>query len=85
VKVRELAGIAAFWQAAEAYLSRDPANNTHQLSAAKRIMDLGAKHGARLFAVYAGDDETALVASATYVDSSHDAARSCQRSCRASA
>ncbi len=69
MKVRELADVSALWLAAEAYLLRDPANNTHQLSAAKRIMDLGARHGERFFVVYEDDAETTLVASAIYVDS----------------
>jgi predicted GNAT family acetyltransferase len=72
VKVRELADIAAFWQATEAYLSRDPTNNTHQLSAAKRVMDLGPRYGERFFAVYAGDEKDQLfelVASAIYIGS----------------
>jgi predicted GNAT family acetyltransferase len=69
MRVRELSDVQALWQAAEAYLSRDPANNTHQLSAAKRILDLGARYGERFFAVFADDDETELVASAIYVDS----------------
>ena len=67
--VRELADVSALWLAAEGYLSRDPANHTHQLSAAKRIMDLGARHGERFFVVYADDAESEVVASAIYVDS----------------
>ena len=69
MKVRELPDVAAFWRATESYLSLDPANNTHQLSAAKRIMDLGARHGERFFVVYADDAETEVVASAICVDS----------------
>ena len=69
MKVRELPDVATLWLVAEAYLSRDPANNTHQLSTAKRIMDLGARHGERFFVVYAGDAESEVVASAIYVDS----------------
>ena len=69
MKVRELADVAALWHAAEAYLSGDPANNTHQLSAAKRIMDLGARYGERFFVVYTDDSESELVGSAIYVDS----------------
>jgi predicted GNAT family acetyltransferase len=69
MKVRELADVGALWHAAEAYLSRDPANNTHQLSAAKRIMDLGARYGERFFVVYADDAESELIGSAIYVDS----------------
>jgi len=72
VKVVEYATVATLWREAEAYLSRDPANNTHQLSAAKRIMDIGARHGERFFALYADsakDDFDQLVASAIYVDS----------------
>ena len=69
MKVRELADVSALWLAAEGYLSRDPANHTHQLSAAKRIMDLGARHGERFFVVSADDTESELVASAIYVDS----------------
>ena len=69
MKVRELPDVATLWLAAEAYLARDPANNTHQLSAAKRIMDLGARHGERFFVVYTDNTESELVASAIYVDS----------------
>lgn len=68
MKVRELPDVATLWLATEAYLSSDPANNTHQLSAAKRIMDLGARHGERFFVVYADDTESELVASAIRVD-----------------
>ena len=67
--VRELSDVATLWSEGEAYLSSDPANNTHQLSAAKRIMDLGAQHGERFFAVYSEDTARQLVASAIYVDS----------------
>ncbi len=69
MKVQELPDVAALWRVAEAYLSSDPANNTHQLSAAKRIMDLGTHHGERFFVVYADDAESEVVASAIYVDS----------------
>ena len=72
MKVRELPDIAAFWLAAERYLSRDPANNTHQLGAAKRIKEVGALHGERFFVVYAHDAETAPsepLASAIIVES----------------
>ena len=69
MRVRELADVVALWRAAEAYLSRDPANNTHQLSAAKRVMELGARHGERFFVAYIDDSESELVGSAIYVDS----------------
>lgn len=69
MKVCELSDVTAFWLAAEAFLSRDPANNTHQLSAAQRIMDLGARHGERFFVVYEDEAKKKLVASAIYVDS----------------
>ena len=69
MKVRELPDVAALWHAAEAYLSSDPANNTHQLSAAKRIMELGARYGERFFVVYVDDAESALAGSAIYVES----------------
>ena len=72
MNVVELANIATLWREAEAYLSSDPSNNTHQLSAAKRIMDFGAGYGDRFFAVYAHDEDQGfdqLVASAIYVDS----------------
>jgi predicted GNAT family acetyltransferase len=72
MKVVELHDVAAFWRATESYLSRDPANNTHQLSATKRLMDLGANHGERFFIVRtnadAGADDHALIASAIYFD-----------------
>lgn len=67
--VVELADIAALWQAAETALSSDPANNTHQLSAAQRIRDIGARYGERFFAIYADDTQHKLIASAIYVDS----------------
>ena len=72
VKIRELPDVATLWHEAEAYLSSDPANNTHQLSAATRIMDIGARYGERFFAVYVDDangDFDKLIASAIYVDS----------------
>lgn len=69
MKVQELADVSALWSAAETYLASDPANNTHQLSAAKRILDLGALHGERFFVVWADDEGSRLVASAIYVDS----------------
>ncbi len=69
MKVRELPDITTFWRAAESYLSIDATNNTHQLSAAKRIMDLDARHGERFFVVDAGDAENEVVASAICVDS----------------
>ena len=69
MRVRELLDVTALWRAAEAYLSRDPANNTHQLSAAKRIMELGARYGERFFVVYTDATERELVGSAIYVDS----------------
>ena len=72
MNVRELPDIATLWREAEAYLSSDPANNTHQLSAAKRIMGIGARYGERFFAVYADYEDQGLdqlVASAIYVDS----------------
>lgn len=72
MNVRELPDVAALWRVAEVYLSSDPANNTHQLSAAKRIMDIGARYGERFFAVYADDapgEFGGLIASAICVDS----------------
>jgi predicted GNAT family acetyltransferase len=65
MNVTELANAASLWQIAESFLARDPANNTHQLSALKRILDLGARHGERFFAVSSGDE---LVGCATCVD-----------------
>lgn len=72
MNVRELPDVAALWRVAEVYLSSDPANNTHQLSAAKRIMDIGARYRERFFAVYADDapgEFGGLIASAICVDS----------------
>ena len=69
MNVSELSGIDTFWQIAQPYLSIDPANNTHQLSAAQRILEIGARYGERFFAVYADDAQDVLVASAIYVDS----------------
>jgi predicted GNAT family acetyltransferase len=67
--VVELPDVVTLWRDAETYLASDPANNTHQLSAAKRIMDLGARHGERFFAVYPDDAQSRLIGSAIYVDS----------------
>lgn len=64
--VVEHADAPTLWREAEAFLSRDPANNTHQLSAIKRILDLGARGGERFFAVH--DDQGALTGSAVVVD-----------------
>ena len=64
--VTEYADVPTLWREAEAFLSRDPANNTHQLSAIKRILDLGARGGERFFAVRAEHD--VLVGSALVVD-----------------
>ena len=64
--VVEHADAPTLWRDAEAFLSRDPANNTHQLSAIKRILDLGARGGERFFAVC--DEHEAVVGSAVVVD-----------------
>ena len=64
--VTEYADAPTLWREAEAFLSRDPANNTHQLSAIKRILDLGARGEERFFAVR--NDHDALVGSAVVVD-----------------
>ena len=69
MKVRELPDVSVFWRAAESYLSRDPATNTQQLSAAKRILDLGALHGERFFVIYPDETENAVLGSAIYVES----------------
>ena len=63
--VTECADAPTLWREAEVFLSRDPANNTHQLSAIKRILDLGARGGERFFAVR---QQEALVGSAVVVD-----------------
>ena len=63
--VIEHADAPTLWRECEVFLSRDPANNTHQLSAIKRILDLGARGGERFFAVWQHD---ALVGSAVVVD-----------------
>lgn len=57
---------ASLWRIAEAFLALDPANNTHQLSALKRILEQGARHGERFFSVSVNDK---LLGCATYVDS----------------
>jgi predicted GNAT family acetyltransferase len=64
--VVEYSDAPTLWREAEAFLSRDPANNTHQLSAVKRILDLGARGGERFFAVR--DDRDVLTGSALVVD-----------------
>ncbi len=66
MKVMEYGDAPTLWRDAEAYLSRDPANNTHQLSSIKRILELGARGGERFFAVL--DDQGALIGSAVVVD-----------------
>jgi RimJ/RimL family protein N-acetyltransferase len=66
MNVVEYADAPTLWREAEAFLSRDPANNTHQLSAIKRVLDLGARGGERFFAVRDFHDE--LVGSAVLVD-----------------
>ena len=65
MKVVEHRDAQTLWREAEVFLSRDPANNTHQLSAIKRILDLGARGGERFFAVR---QQEALVGSAVVVD-----------------
>jgi predicted GNAT family acetyltransferase len=65
MNVAELPDAASLWQVAGDFLSRDPANNTHQLSALKRILELGARHGERFFSVSSGND---LAGCATVVD-----------------
>ncbi len=64
--VIEVSDAPTLWLEAEAFLSRDPANNTHQLSAIKRILDLGARGGERFLAVRNDNDE--LTGSAVVVD-----------------
>ena len=64
--VVEYGAAPTLWREAEAFLSRDPANNTHQLSAIKRILDLGARGGERFFALH--NDQGTLTGSAVVVD-----------------
>ena len=66
MNVVEYADAPTLWREAQAFLSHDPANNTHQLSAVKRILDLGARGGERFFAVR--DEHDSLVGSAVVVD-----------------
>jgi predicted GNAT family acetyltransferase len=61
----EFKDIEVFWREIEAFLSRDPANNTHQLSAIKRIRTVGAHHGERYFIVHNNSD---IVGSAVIID-----------------
>jgi predicted GNAT family acetyltransferase len=65
MNIVEIDGIEAFWRETEAFLSRDPANNTHQLSATKRIRTVGANHGEQYFIVR---DDIDIVGSAVIVD-----------------
>ena len=65
MNVAELPDAASLWLVAEGFLARDPANNTHQLSAIKRILDLGARSGERFFSV---TSDQGLVGCATCVD-----------------
>lgn len=64
--VTERADAPTLWREAEAFLSHDPANNTHQLSAIKRILDLGARGAERFFAIHNEGD--VMVGSALVVD-----------------
>jgi len=66
MRVVERPDAATLWREVEPYLARDPANNTHQLSAIKRILDLGARHGERFFTVL--DPAGEIAASAVIVD-----------------
>ena len=65
MKVSELASAQALWAMAEPLLAGDAANNTHQLSALSRILQLGARFGERFFAVTSGET---LAGCATLVD-----------------
>ena len=65
MKIIEHATAASLWAVAEPLLAADPANNTHQLSALSRILQLGARHGERFFAV---ELDGMLVGCATLVD-----------------
>ncbi len=65
MNVVEVEGIEIFWREIEAFLSRDPANNTHQLSAIKRIRTVGAHHGEQYFIVRDNND---IVGSAVIID-----------------
>lgn len=65
MNVVEHSDATSFWRLVEAFLAQDPANNTHQLSALKRILDLGARQGERFFSVGSGDS---LLGSAVRVD-----------------
>ncbi len=65
MNVVEVEGIEIFWREIEAFLSRDPANNTHQLSAVKRIRSVGANHGEQYFIVRENND---IVGSAVIID-----------------
>ncbi len=66
MNVVEYADAQTLWCEAEAFLSRDAANNTHQLSAIKRLLNLGARGGERFFALR--DTNDVLVGSAVVVD-----------------
>jgi predicted GNAT family acetyltransferase len=66
MKVVEHADAASLWRVAENFLAHDPANNTQQLSALMRVLDLGAKHNERFFSVATADR---LQGCATCVDS----------------
>ena len=66
MRVVEYCDAPTLWRETEAFLSHDPANNTHQLSAIKRILDLGARGGERFFALH--DDRAMLTGSAVVVD-----------------
>ena len=64
--VVECGDALTLWRDAKDYLALDPANNTQQLSAIKRILDLGARGGERFFAVR--DEDGVLVGSAVVID-----------------
>ncbi len=66
MRVVEYADAPTLWREAEAFLSRDPANHTHLLSAIKRILDLGPRGSERFFAVLG--DQDVLTGTAVIVD-----------------
>jgi predicted GNAT family acetyltransferase len=71
VRVVAHADAQSLWASAEALLSSDVANNTHQLSAIKRLIDVGAHHGQQCFSIHQLDDADAandIVGSAVIVD-----------------
>ena len=69
MNVVEYSDAAQLWQVAEPLLCKDVANNTHTLSALRRLARDGAQHGERFFALH--DAAGALQATLVRTDIGH--------------